>query len=91
MTIEEPEDPSIRVVNQVKEMVEDGGVVQVYNSLQNPTIRSQLNIPQAVWVELESELKSKVLEAKKRAREKLKQQDAKSNSTPPSKDNSIPS
>ena len=48
--------------------------VQVYNTLQSPTMRESLRIPNAIWRELEPELRSKMMEIRNKVEARRKEQ-----------------
>ena len=61
--------------------------VQVYNALQSPLVRESLKIPNAIWRELEPQMRSKLIEIRNQVEAKRK----KAQAEPTSKSGEIPS
>ena len=70
MALESPADKK-RVMKTINSMISESGTYAVYKTLQSQTLREQLNIPDLIWNELEPELRRQVIEARRRAREKI--------------------
>ena len=51
-------------------MSKESGIIGTYKLFNTRTFRDTLMIPLAIWLELDQEIKEKVMEAKKRAKEK---------------------
>ena len=60
------------VISKIQLMMQETSPVQVYQALRSPTMRESLNIPTALWKELEPKLRERIIEIRDSIRKKRK-------------------
>ena len=72
------------IIKKIQMMIEETSPVLVYQALRSPTMRESMNIPTAIWKELEPELREKVIEIRNsiRRKEAQKKEEQKKNDKP---------
>ena len=58
------------IIRKIQIMMQETSPIQVYQVLQSPTMRENLNIPTALWVLLEPKLKERIMELRAEIRKK---------------------
>jgi len=70
-TLDSLEEPSPEdTIKKIQLMMQEASPLQVYQALRSPTMRESLNIPNALWKELEPKLKERIMEIRDEIRKK---------------------
>ena len=66
----DPDPDPEEVISKIQLMMQETSPVQVYQALRSPTMRESLNIPTALWKELEPKLRERIIEIRDSIRKK---------------------
>ena len=69
----DPEPSLDECMKVIQSLAQETSVVQAYNALKSPMVRTSLNIPTAIWLKLEPQLKQRINEIKDEIRKKQAQ------------------